>query len=293
MLDFSELGAAGRGLEQLVREVLIQVGYNPQWSGQGPDGGRDLTFVEQGDAILGRKQRRWLVSCKDNVEAGRAVGADAADGMLEVLEQHNCQAFLLVCTTHPSAALVTRLTEIEARRLGRVAAHVWDGVTLERLLTTPRGWAVAQQFMPVSSEAAGWKIFATDSPNQWRAAHRGFYFHLSARTAGGVRAYELESLDEHLDTIAAVAAIFDVRIRLRAIWHNDTKGGGYVWFLDCFPPHGEAAPDAADMLNALGDGYAHGDGQFHSFEITPREVSLSDHFDYDHYSFYDDLPGYI
>ena len=61
MLNFAELGGNGRGLEQLVRELLLLLGMDPQWSGEGPDGGRDLLFEEHGMELLGSKRRTWLV----------------------------------------------------------------------------------------------------------------------------------------------------------------------------------------------------------------------------------------
>lgn len=290
MLDFRELGQNGRGLEQLVREVLLQHGFDPQWSGEGPDGDRDLTFVESGLALLGSKPRRWLVSCKDNSESGKAVGADNANGVLEQITHHGAQGFLLVCATHPSASLVTRLERLEVAYKGSLAIHYWDGVILERLLATPRGWAIAQQFMPRSAQ--GWKIFARESPNMWVAAHRGYYFHLSSRTGGGME-YDLASLDRRIDEIELVAERFGLGIRLRAIWHNDTKGHGYVWYLDCIAKLGDFPPTEGDLLTALRDGVSREDFQPHHFELNIFNQSVSDHYDRDHYTFYARLPSYV
>ena len=46
---------------------------------------------------------------------------------------------------------------------------------------------------------------------------------------------------------------------------------------------------------SLGDGtVSYSDGQIDNFEITMRPVRLhSDAYDADHYSFYEDLPGYV
>jgi hypothetical protein len=215
MLDFAELGGNGRGLEQLVREVLLVLNLHPQWSGVGPDGGRDLLFDEIGLDLLGSKRRRWVVSCKDYAASSRAVSVDDLDPVVDATRQHQAQGFLLVCTTHASSALVERLRAIEANSNSALVTHIWDGVTVERLLASPRLWAVAQQFMPNSTNAAGWKIFGTKSPNQWVAVHRGQYFHLSNRVAGG-DAFDLESLDRRIDELRSLESD-GAKFRLRGI----------------------------------------------------------------------------
>ena len=290
MLDFTDLAGSGRGLEQMVRELLLQIGFDPQWSGEGPDGDRDLTFIERGSELLGSKPRKWLVSCKDFSGSGRAVGADEINGLLEQVQHHGAQAFLLVCTTHPTAALITRMETLETTSGGRLAVHYWDGVALERLLSTPRCWAVAQQFMPTSTDS--WKVFATTSPNRWVASRRGYFFRLSSRTGGGMR-YDLESLDRRIDEIEAVAESLGVDIRLRAVWHNDTHGHGYVWYVDCISPHGATLPNPTDVLARLNDGEVRDDYQAHSFDVAYYNASLSDHYDRDHYDRYDRLPSYV
>ena len=155
MLDFRELPQDGIAFEQLVRETCLAVGYRARWSGKGADAGRDLIVEEPGDPVFGRKTRNWLVSCKHTAHAnsgkGRAVSTEDVGtdgGVVDAVAQHETQGYLLVCSTEPSSALVTRLEAIE-RRHG-VPIHVWDGVELERILTSPRGWAVAQRFMPLS-----------------------------------------------------------------------------------------------------------------------------------------------
>lgn len=293
MLDFTELRGNGRGLEQLMRELLVVLGFHPQWSGVGPDGGRDLLFDEFGSDILGRKPRRWLVSCKDYAASGKAVGADDVSGLVETCQQHNADGFLLVCTTHPSSSTVTRLHEVEQNARFSLLTHVWDGVMLERLLASPRGWTVAQRAMPASTAITGWKIFGTRDPHRWVAAHRGYYFHLSNRVgSGGV--FDLGTLDRRLDEIEITSLPAAHQLRPRGIWFDDAKGGGYVWYLDYLLPYGEPEPDIGAILDRLDNGNAWTDGQFHSFEIELRSVQRgSDHFDPDHYSYYARLPSYL
>jgi hypothetical protein len=293
MLDFKELGGSGRGLEQLVREVLLLMDLDPYWSGVGPDGGRDLMFNEPGLALLGRKRRRWLVSCKDFAVSGRGIGVDDVVQIVDVVQQHSAQGFLLVCTTHPSSALVERLRAIQVNSSGSLATHIWDGVTLERLLASPRSWAVAQRFMPVSTDAAGWKIFGTEAPNRWVAVHRGYYFHLSNRDKGGPY-FDLQSLDRRIDELEEQQSD-GLHFRLRGIWFDDAKGGGYEWYIDWMVPIDEDLPDRGE-IEAIERRLYRGvreDGQDHRFEIEARHIMGSDHFDIDHYHFYKRLSPYV
>lgn len=292
MLDFKELGGSGRGLEQLVREVLLLMELHPQWSGVGPDGGRDLLFNEPGLDVLGGKVRTWLVSCKDFAATSRAVGVADLDQVGDTVQQHQAQGFLLVCTTYPSSAVVERLRAIEAHSNGALATHIWDGVTLERLLASPRSWAVAQRFMPLSSDATGWKIFGTESPNRWVAVHRGHYFHLSNRVAGGDN-FDLASLDKRIDELEALESN-GARFRLRGIWNDDAHGGGYVWYVDWMVPRDQPLPEARQVEEALTRGVTREDGQSHYFDIKVRPIEWhKDHFDLDHYEFYERLPSYV
>lgn len=41
--------------------MLLHLDLHPQWSGIGPDAGRDLLFEEPGFETLGAKQRTWVV----------------------------------------------------------------------------------------------------------------------------------------------------------------------------------------------------------------------------------------
>jgi len=292
VLDFKELGGQGQGLEQLVRETLLLLDLHPQWSGVGPDGGRDLLFTEPGMDILGKKSRTWLVSCKDKSTSGAAVGVEDLGYIVETTRQHNAQGFLLVCTTHPSTAALQRLTANEANSGGTLTTHYWDGVTLERILSTPRMWAVAQQFMPKSTGASGWKIFATQSPHQWVAVHRGHYFHLSNRI-GGNDAFDLPSLDRRMEELQALESEGG-KFRLRGIWLDDAKGGGYTWYVDYMIPTGQKAPDPEEVEERLQSGMAREDHQYHSFQVVVRTIEWGrDHFDMDHYNFYRRLPSYV
>ena len=142
MLDFTELSQDGRDLEQLVRELALVLDLNAHWTGVGADAGKDLLLDEVGDLLFGSKVRRWLVSVKHYAHAnngkGRAVGIDDigdAGGVTNAIDQHGANGFLLVCSTYPSASLMTRIADIEQRK--QLPIHVWDGAVLQRLLASP------------------------------------------------------------------------------------------------------------------------------------------------------------
>jgi Restriction endonuclease len=235
VLDFTELSVDGEDLEQLVRELCLALDYRVRWSGRGADSGRDLLLEETGDVLLGSKIRHWVVSCKHtaraNGGAGRAVnGTDVGSdgGIVDAVSQHGAVGYLLVCSTHPSSALVTRLEAIE--RSKGIHTHVWDGVELERMLSTPRGWPVAQRFMPKSADAAGWRIFATDSPNRFVLVTRGFFIRMANRH-GSKLGYQLDSISERLDAAASIPLPEGHELRPRGVLCDD-KHGGFSWHFD-------------------------------------------------------------
>lgn len=135
MLDFTELSPDGNELELLIRELLFSRGFNPRWSGKGQDAGRDLLVDEVGPALFGSQSHTWLVSCKQRLSVDQAVGVSELDGIIEACAQHEATGFLLVCSTYPSSGAVTRLDEL--KKSGTLFTHYWDGVTVERLLSTP------------------------------------------------------------------------------------------------------------------------------------------------------------
>ena len=52
MLDFKELPQDGEAFEQLIRELLFSYGMTVEWSGRGPDGGRDLICCESLKSLM-------------------------------------------------------------------------------------------------------------------------------------------------------------------------------------------------------------------------------------------------
>jgi hypothetical protein len=162
MLDFKELPQDGEAFEQLIRELLFSYGMTVEWSGRGPDGGRDLICRESLKSLIAPTNRTWLVQCKHFAHANRSVGVDDLDNIVDSCAHHNATGYPLVCSTQPSSAVVNRLEGITTNPGNSITATFWDGVTIERLLSQPRHCAIAQRFFPVS--ASNWRIYATERP---------------------------------------------------------------------------------------------------------------------------------
>lgn len=283
MLDFTELAPDGNDLERLAREILFGLGYRPYWTGKGQDRGRDLVFVEEFASMFAPQTRKWLVSCKHNAHSGNAVSVNDLGEIVDTCAQHEAQAYLLVCSTYPSSAVVDRLNGISTNQNSILKATYWDSVIIERHLSTPRLWTLAQHFFPRS--AAGWKIYATERPNRWVANYEGFYFHLATRIGS--------NCDFLLEQIAAlVAAMESVQLpdkhhlRLRAVYYDD-KNGNYHAFVDYLVPSDEqpfiGKVQLTDTL--LNASYPH--GNLYGIDLAVcNYTSASDHFDLDHYDYY-------
>lgn len=284
MLDFKELPVDGQAFEQLVREVAFGLGLHVQWSGRGPDGGRDLICRETLTGVFGVEQRTWLVQCKHNAHADRSVGVADLDDIIDSCVQHGATGYVLACSTQPSSGVVSRLEGITTNPTNQITATYWDAIHIERLLSNPRMWALAQHFLPLS--AGAWKIFATERPNEFVAHYKGYIIHLSNRI--GSRS------DGHLDSVAARVTDIEAielpkghMIRPRAVWYDD-KNGGYTWYIDyMYPAQEKPVIRKSDIKDTLGDGWALEDGQCYSFDVSKVQYHpFSDHHDEDHYDYY-------
>ncbi|HEY9468365.1 MAG TPA: restriction endonuclease [Propionibacteriaceae bacterium] len=291
MLDFTELPRDGNAFELMVRELAFELGYHVEWSGQGADGGRDLTIIEQGDTLFGSKLRRWLISCKHNAGSGTAVGRGSLGEIRDLLDQHRADGYLLACTTHPSSAAVDRLRELDGRG---IPCHYWDAIQLERMLSTPRTWTIAQRFLPESAGRAGWRVWAGRSPNEFVAAHRGYYIELFNRIQTMVHStgldFQLSYVDERLDAIERIPLQDGHSLRPRAFYWNE-KAGSITWYIDYLFADGFDQPQytRVELERRLGDGTTtYSDGQRDMVDIVVRRTfPYSDHYDLDHYGFYE------
>jgi hypothetical protein len=286
MLDFKELPADGEAFEQLIRELLFSYGMAVEWSGRGPDGGRDLICREPLKSLIAPTNRTWLVQCKHFAHANRSVGVDDLDNIVDSCVHHKATGYLLACSTQPSSALVNRLDGVTTNPANAITATFWDGVTIERLLSRPRQWAIAQRFFPVS--AGNWQIYATERPNDFVAHYRGYVFHLSNRI-GSSTEHHLPSIERRVAEIEAINRELPNGqfIRPRAVWYDD-KNGVYKWYVDyMYPDDAQPAFNEAQLASKLRNGWALEDGQryFWDFKFV-QYWQMSDHYDKDHYEYY-------
>jgi len=192
-LNFKELPVDGQAFEQLIREVVFGLGLHVQWSGKGPDGGRDLICRETLAGVFATANRTWLVQCKHFAHASRSVGASDLDDVVDSCIQHGATGYVLACSTQPSSAVVSRLEGITGNPANQITATYWDAIHIERLLSNPKMWALAQHFMPAS--AGDWKIYATTRPNEFVAHYKGYFINLSNRIGSWS--------EGHLESVAA------------------------------------------------------------------------------------------
>jgi len=284
-IDWTELSPDGRELEQLTRDLLGALGYRHAWSGQGPDRGRDLTAEEPGVPEFGGFARKWLVSCKHKARSGTAVGYDDVGDVPGRLNQHGCQGFLLVCTTHPSAALITTFRAWEDN--SSHVFHYWDEPTLRLLLRRPEAAPVRSTYFPVVSGASGSAALgAVKAPDFARlrsvptarehlsyieGEEIGFYFETQARDPlddGSSHHAEFELAWEHLH-----AEISHLLWGLRGVFY-DGKHSAYSWRVDVATPSSDQELDTGVLQDRLSrvlvrrGGWG---GKWHDFDIRRRE----------------------
>lgn len=286
MLDFKELDQDGQDFELLIRELIFHNGFTVYWSGKGADGGRDLVCIEKRGSFFEPDERRWLIQCKHNAHSGKSVGIKDLDEIADSCAQHNCQAYLLACSTYPSSGVVNRLEGISTNSKNPLVATYWDSVKIEQLLSTPKSWVLAQRFFPVSCESEGWRIYATESPNHWVVTYKGYYFHLRNRISSS-RDNHLKSIKSRISDFEAIELPEKHFLRPRAV-NFDDKNGNYEWYIDYMYPNDQRpVAGTAQIADRLGDGYALEDGQCYTFHVKHRSYfEQSDHYDPDHYEYY-------
>ncbi|MCC5605177.1 restriction endonuclease [Nostoc favosum] len=291
-MDFKELPTNGQAFEQLVRELLFSQGLYVEWSGRGPDGGRDLICRETLTGIFASQTRTWLIQCKHKAHSEESVGIADLDDIVSSCSQHKASGYLLACSTQPSSAVINRLDGISSNSDTKITATYWDAVILERLLSQPSQWAIAQRFMPKS--CGKWRIYATQAPNDFVAHYAGYVFHLTNRIGSRV-GHHLSSVANRIDELNAIKLPEGHFIRPRAVWYDD-KGGCYTWYVDYLRPDREKiAIGRAALLDILRDGWALEDGQLYVWDIKfVRYLQYSDHYDKDHYDYYTRyLPNFL
>jgi hypothetical protein len=290
MLNFKELPKSGDAFELLIREILLIKGFHVQWSGKGPDGGRDIVCYEDRSSEFQADRKTWLIQCKHNAHSGTSVGITDLDDIISSCSQHGADAYLLACSTVPSSAVINRLEGITQNLSQKITATYWDSTIIEQKLSTPELWRVAQLFFPISSAGSTWEIYATENPNYWIVNYKGYHFHLINRI-GSTSKYHFPSIDNRITNINEINSKLPENhfLRIRAVYFDD-KNGNYSWFIDYMFPRDESPLfSARQIAKSMGDGWALEDGQVYMFDVVNRPYSpWSDHYDKDHYDYYKD-----
>ena len=296
MIDFKELPQDGTAFEQFIREMCLIYDLHPQWTGKGPDQGRDILINERARGPIGDFSRRWLVQCKHFAHSGKSVGRDDLDSIVDDCRQVGAEGYLLACSTQPSSSLVTKLAEIAEKPENRLVTTTWDGVDLEKRLTEPYCFSLGHLFFPRSFAATPWKLYNTGAPNKWTAHYKTYFLQLSSRISGRYpNLHECEYIIALLERIKPKGE--HEAIRPRAIFFDD-KHEQFMVFADYLVPHKqEPSLSPEDFNGILKDNEGlHSDGGSMWF-ITSWDVQVqrihpySDHFDLDHYDFYNPVRG--
>lgn len=283
MLDFKEIDKNGDDFELLIRELLYNKGLEVYWSGKGPDGGKDLLCIERYQSHFKWFTRRWLVQCKHNAHSGKAVGVSELGGIENSCGLYNADGYFLVCSTFPSATVVSTLDGIE--RNGKITTAFWDCRALERQLLVPENWSIVNMFFPDSVKRLGWQISKIDS-YFWHANYRGNIFYFALRI-GTKCDYYLKYIAERLDELNQLKLPKNHYIRLRAVYFDD-KYTNFMLYLDYLLPQGTAEEDfelSDDIIEVCNNRII--DGIYYNIDLKVYDYNgSSDNFDIDHQSYY-------
>ena len=216
----------------------------------------------------------------------RSVGIRDIDNILDSCSQHNADGYLLASSTYVSSAEVNRLEAKGADRSKHLITNFWDCTVLERLLSSPENWGIAQRFMPVSSQAQTWQISCTTQPNSWIVNYRGHHILLNNRI-GSSTYNHFSSIKNRVSDNEKLKLEKDHFLKIRSV-HFDDKGCSYLYYLDYMIPHkSRTRVDPRSIARALGEDYALKDGQMYQFDVrTVRYLASSDHSDPNHYDYY-------
>ena len=232
MLSFQELSKDGVKFEQLIREIMLKKGLRPQWTGVGPDSGRDLLVEEELKSSIKDSKRIWLVDCKHFANSGKTVGVADITDIRDRCERVGAKGFLLVCSTTVSSELSRKLDEINTNT--NIATEIWDSITIEKLLLNPTSYSIAQQFFPVSLATPAWQMFYTEREERWMAHYRGYFLYVESRS--GIEPPCLSDLEGIIRELERVELGVNESLRIRAIWHDTPNGPIYSVAADYLVP---------------------------------------------------------
>ena len=229
MLDFTEIPNEGTEFELMIRELLYNKGLEVYWSGKGPDNGRDLIFIENPKSSFKIKKRKWLVQCKHFAGSNKAVGNYEIKDVSNDCNMHGADGFLLACSTYPSAALVTKLEQIELNT--GISVVIWDCENLKRELLKPENLSIINTYLPISSKKMGWIINSVE-PGFWHAFYKGNIFYISTRLSANVEPI-LMHIEKRIHEINNIKLPEDCKLRIRSVYFDD-KNTNFILYLDLF-----------------------------------------------------------
>lgn len=296
MVDFKELPDDGIKFEQLIRELLVLEGYNTHWTGVGQDGGRDLVVVEKLTGDLSEYKRKWLISCKHFAHSGKSVGKDDIGDITADCNAIGAEGYILVCSTQPTANLITRLEEVKNSQ--KIITKFWDSIEIEKKLNKPNTFGLIHTFFPKSSQNYKWKIYNAFSPAFWAANYKNYFFYMSCRHSNTYP--YLESIETIVKIFEKVPLHIDKEnwwnkhyLRLRGVYYDD-KHSNHVAYLDYIFPENcdkELIIDPVKLNEFLNKGFIK---KYHKILNRPTwdvlyipENIIGDSFQLDHKSYYE------
>ncbi len=253
MLNFNELPEDGTAFEQLTRELLLVAGLSANWTGKGPDQGRDLIAEEVATGPLGSFRRRWLVQCKHLAQSDRSVGRKDIPSVIDDCRQASAEGYLLVCSTQSSAGVILKLREIAADPKNHLVTAVWDCVEIEKRLSEPRGFALAHIFFPKSMQKTPWRVYNAGSPFKWAAHFKEYFVYLHSRVSSYFPSLsDIEEIIRRLEKIRPQEV--HEAIRPRAVYFDDKNEQFYVFADYLVPKDSEPSLSPRDFEKELQDG---------------------------------------
>lgn len=289
MLDFNELPKDGNAFEMLVRELLIRRGLEVYWTGKGPDGGKDLVCIERVKGNFKTFEKRWIVQCKHNAHAKKAVSEKAVTNIIDICTSNSATGYLLACTTYVSSTLAERFREIDVNVQNNFSTAIWDCTTIEMELLKPQNWDIAMTFFPQSVLNSGWQI-STMKPGMWFVSYGGYVFYLCERIANNYN-HSIEDIEKCIKHINKKSEGLpdNVKYRLRAIYFDD-KNMNYLVYLDLLIPEDISDEGTKKIQNVLSKVAWCGEsieGTWFDFDIRKiRYNGFSDRFDFDNQEYY-------
>lgn len=94
--------------ELFAQDVLSHLGFTIEI---GPSIGADDGL----DLLVSMNQKKYLVSCKHNINSGKSVGVREEADISDRILQHNCQGFIAFYSTGPTTSLKRKFRDLEKR----------------------------------------------------------------------------------------------------------------------------------------------------------------------------------